>query len=36
LTRAHEEAKRILSEHKPLGFSEDMEKTLREKYKGIK
>ncbi len=35
-TRAHEEARRILSEHKPLGFSEDMEKKLREKYKGIK
>ncbi len=35
-TRANEEAKRILKEHKPLGFSEDMEKVLREKYKGIK
>ncbi len=35
-TRAHEEARRILGEHEPLGFSEDMEKKLREKYKGIK
>jgi len=35
-TRSHEEARRILSEHKPLGFTEDMEKKLREKYKGIK
>jgi len=35
-TRAHEEARRILNEHQPLGFSEDMEKYLREKYKGIK
>ena len=35
-TRAHEEAKRILTEHEPLGFSEDMEKQLRDKYKGIK
>ncbi len=35
-TRAHEEARRILTEHKPLGFSEDMEKLLYEKYKGIK
>jgi trimethylamine---corrinoid protein Co-methyltransferase len=34
--RAHEEAKRIMAEHKPLGFSEDMEKLLREKYSGIK
>lgn len=35
-TRAHEEAKRILEKHEPLGFSEDMEKHLREKYSGIK
>jgi len=35
-TRAHEEAKKILAEHKPLGFKEDMEKMLLEKYKGIK
>jgi len=35
-TRAHEEAKRIFAEHKSLGFSEDMEKYLRENYKGIK
>ena len=35
-TRANEEAKRILKEHKPLGFSEDMEKSLRSKYKNIK
>ncbi len=35
-TRAHEEARRILTEHKPLGFDEDMERLLLEKYKGIK
>ncbi|MBW6463984.1 MAG: trimethylamine methyltransferase family protein [Firmicutes bacterium] len=35
-TRAHEEARRILEKHEPLGFSEDMEKHLREKYSGIK
>lgn len=35
-TRAHEEAKRILEKHEPLGFSEDMEKHLRENYSGIK
>ena len=35
-TRAHEEARRILENHKPLGFSEDLEKLLREKYKDIK
>jgi len=35
-TRAHEEAKRILEKHEPLGFSEDMEKHLRDNYKGIK
>ncbi len=35
-TRAHEEARRILKEHEPIGFSEDMEKHLRENYKGIK
>ncbi|MDW7729757.1 MAG: trimethylamine methyltransferase family protein [Bacillota bacterium] len=35
-TRAHEEARRILETHEPLGFSEDMEKHLREKYSGIK
>lgn len=35
-TRAHEEARRLLEEHQPLGFSEDVEKMLREKYKDIK
>jgi len=35
-TRAHEEAKKILTEHKSLGFEKDMEKMLLEKYKGIK
>jgi trimethylamine--corrinoid protein Co-methyltransferase len=35
-TRAHEEARCILEKHKSLGFTEDMEKLLREKYKGIK
>lgn len=35
-TRAHEEARRILAEHQPPGFSEDLEKKLREKYAGIK
>lgn len=35
-TRAQEEAKRILKNHEPLGFSEDMEKHLRENFKGIK
>jgi len=34
--RARIEARRILNEHKPLGFSEDMEKYLRETYPGIK
>ncbi len=34
--RAHQEARRILTEHKPLGFNEDMEKYLKEKYPGIK
>lgn len=35
-TRAHENARHILETHKPLGFNEDMEKLLREKYRGIK
>ncbi|MFO7951591.1 MAG: trimethylamine methyltransferase family protein [Bacillota bacterium] len=35
-TRAHEQAQNILKEHKPLGFTEDMEKYLKENYKGIK
>ncbi len=35
-TRAHEEARRILEKHQPLGFTEDMEKYLREKYTGIR
>ncbi len=35
-TRAQEEAKRIMAEHRSLGFSEDMEKTLRSKYSEIK
>ncbi|MDY6825971.1 MAG: trimethylamine methyltransferase family protein [Bacillota bacterium] len=35
-TRAHEEARRILAEHQTPGFSEDLEKKLREKYPGIK
>ncbi len=35
-TRANEEAKRILKEHKPFGLSEDMEKQLRDKFKNIK
>lgn len=33
---AHEEAKRILTEHQPLGFSQDMEALLREKFAGIR
>jgi trimethylamine---corrinoid protein Co-methyltransferase len=36
LIRAHEEAKRILDKHQPLGFSEDMEKLLINNYRGIK
>ena len=35
-TRAHEKASQILKEHQSLGFTEDMEKYLRENYKGIK
>ena len=35
-TRAHEVARRIMQQHKPLGFDEDLEKLLREKYPGIK
>ena len=35
-TRAHEEARRILDQHQSLGFSEDLEMLLREKYTGIK
>jgi trimethylamine---corrinoid protein Co-methyltransferase len=34
--RARVEAKRLLAGHKPLGFTEDMEKYLRETYPGIK
>lgn len=34
--RSKEMARRILQEHQPLGFTEDMEKFLREKYPGIK
>ncbi len=34
--RARIKAKQILEDHKPLGFNEDMEKYLREKYPGIK
>jgi trimethylamine---corrinoid protein Co-methyltransferase len=34
--RAHTEARRILTEYKPLGFSEDVEKYLKQKYPGIK
>ena len=34
--RARLEAGRILAGHKPLGFSEDMERLLRQKYSGIK
>jgi len=35
-TRAHEVARRILKNHVPLGFSEDLEKVLHEKYSTIK
>jgi len=35
-TRAHEQARKILDTHQSMGFSEDMEKLLREKYTGIK
>ena len=35
-TRAHEEARRILEQHEPIGFEEDLEKLLREKFTGIK
>jgi len=35
-TRAHEHARKILDTHESMGFSEDMEKLLREKYTGIK
>ncbi len=34
--RGQVEARRILSDYKPLGFEEDMEKFLRNKYPGIK
>ncbi len=35
-TRAHEQARKILDTHESIGFSEDIEKFLREKYTGIK
>jgi trimethylamine---corrinoid protein Co-methyltransferase len=36
VTRAHEEALRILEKHESLGFSEDLEKLIHEKYSAIK
>ena len=33
--RARSEAKRILAEHRPTGFADDLEKLLRDKYRGI-
>jgi trimethylamine---corrinoid protein Co-methyltransferase len=35
-TRAHEQARKIFDTHESIGFSEDIEKFLREKYTGIK
>ncbi len=35
-SRARDMARKILQEHRPLEFEEDMEKHLREKYPGIK
>jgi trimethylamine---corrinoid protein Co-methyltransferase len=35
-TRAHEKARYILKNHVPLGFKEDLEKLLHEKYTTIK